>query len=299
MPRRFLEGVVPSALLDAYDFWGSHSASGVRNDKGVVTGPTDMLIGYQKRPPSRSDENTRQGTLLVVRFGGEDTVVERWSLKRASAKLKSLPVSETKPAEHAESEGENAEGEDEEDDDTDTDDDDDDDSDDHYADEADDDGDDGGDDEEKDQEDGEKEEEAQINVEVGTDEHTIDNTKPASLLLNTLTARPDTGLYRVLAIMTQLEDLSHILAWSEAAAGGVPHHNAQVSSVELPRLRLTFTVRALPVASYDTESERDLFALYCDNYEGLRVSDCRDPTVLELLKVGINFVTLSVMFRSA
>ena len=49
---------------------------------------------------------------------------------------------------------------------------------------------------------------------------------------------------------------------------------------------MTFTVRALPVASYDTESERDLFALYCDNYEGLRVSDCRDPTVLELLKVG-------------
>ena len=77
MPRRFLEGVIPSALLDTYDFWGSHSARGVRNDKGVVTGPTEMLIGYQKRPPSRSEESTRQGTLLVVRLGGEHAVIER------------------------------------------------------------------------------------------------------------------------------------------------------------------------------------------------------------------------------
>ena len=50
----------------------------------------------------------------------------------------------------------------------------------------------------------------------------LDATKPALTLLNLLLAPRGSALRRLASLMMRLDDLSHILAWSEAPPGAAP-----------------------------------------------------------------------------
>ncbi len=88
-------------------------------------------------------------------------------------------------------------------------------------------------------------------------------------LLNVLHSPPGSALSKVAAIFTQIESVSHILVWTEAAKG----EQLSVNLVELPRLRLTFT----------TKVEDGEVRFYCQEHAGLYISQKRNANLERLL----------------
>ena len=96
-----------------------------------------------------------------------------------------------------------------------------------------------------------------------------DGSKPLTLL-NLLHSLPGSPLAKIAAIFSEIESISHILAWTEAALG----EPLSVSLVELPRLGLTFTARV----------EDGELRFYCKEHAGLFVSNRRSSDLDELLR---------------
>ena len=128
----------------------------------------------------------------------------------------------------------------------------------------------------------------------------LDATKPALTLLNLLLAPRGSALRRLASLMMRLDDLSHILAWSEAppgAAPDAPHPDGaavNVDLLELPRLHLTFRARrgglgargaaaAAPSPGAAAGAAAGGARLYCEQHEGLYLTRTAPPRLRSLL----------------
>ena len=100
-----------------------------------------------------------------------------------------------------------------------------------------------------------------------------DPCTPRLTLLNLLHVPPGSALRELAAIFLRLENLSHILVWSETPNAGVDDL-CSIDLVELPRLRLSFRVESRPLR------------LCCVEHAGLYVSmhtDARTDLLLNCL----------------
>ena len=99
-----------------------------------------------------------------------------------------------------------------------------------------------------------------------------DKGKPVHTLLNVLHAPGDSALGSLGKVMQRVENLGHVLVWTK---GLIPNPLAacSIDKVELPRLRLSFSVKS------GDEHKR----LYCDDHAGLYLVD----TAEELEGTGV------------
>ena len=122
----------------------------------------------------------------------------------------------------------------------------------------------------------------------------VDTAKPAHTLLNLLLAAPGSPLRSLALRFGRLEDLSHVLAWSEedglaaaaaaaAGAGAAGEASLEASLIELPRLGLTFHARGARGAAEEGAGGRGL-RLYCAQHEGFYLSHRSSPGISELLR---------------
>jgi hypothetical protein len=88
----------------------------------------------------------------------------------------------------------------------------------------------------------------------------------SQVLFNTLHADPASLAYRLVNVMSRLENAGFVLVWSHSDAR--PSQLARIAVVELPRLQLSF----VPLVDNDGE-----LRLSCVQHPGLFVSDTRSP----------------------
>lgn len=101
---------------------------------------------------------------------------------------------------------------------------------------------------------------------------------PAALtLLDLVNADPDTPLGQIASLFTRVEDLSHVLAWTEGRAFG-RNDKCSLSVVELPRLRLSFTPKIVPGPDGGT-----LLRMYSDDHQGYFISSQRNEQLRTLV----------------
>ena len=98
----------------------------------------------------------------------------------------------------------------------------------------------------------------------------VDVGKPKLTLLNLLHAPAGSALRELADIFLRLENLSHVLAWSETP-GASAEDLCSIDLVELPRLRLSFRIQSHPLR------------LLCVEHAGLAVSTHMDPRTASLL----------------
>ena len=101
------------------------------------------------------------------------------------------------------------------------------------------------------------------------------NLRPM-VLMNSLNANPDSAIGKLSARMVQLDSLSHILIWSYSMAN--IGEEAELSLVELPRLRLRFSMQ-LPESSLTTRKR--LFSLDHSDLFMTEDIDINRRTILE------------------
>lgn len=199
IPHRLLTGLLPSAILDAYDFWQNED---------------DSLIGYPRR-----EEGGAGASASVGREHGQ-TVVKVDLVKDNSQDTTGFGNSRALGMVR------------------------------------------------------------RIAVESETDfadlkwEARADNTLT---LLNVLYS-PQGPLRQLVAVISRLEDVSHVLVWTKTPLKA-PNEPCAIHVVELPRLGLTF--RAKEVVPGDPATR-----LYCDDYDGYFISNVRSPA-LERLAEGL------------
>ena len=102
----------------------------------------------------------------------------------------------------------------------------------------------------------------------------VDAAKPTLVLLNLLFAPPGSALRQLARLLMRLETLSHLLAWSVAGAEVSAESARAVELLELPRINLTFRARA---------DRAGCVRLYCEQHEGLFISNRRSEDVVALL----------------
>jgi Ca2+-binding EF-hand superfamily protein len=95
-----------------------------------------------------------------------------------------------------------------------------------------------------------------------------------AVLLNLLHTPPGSLLHRMCNVLTRVEDVSYILAWTSSAVERV-NDDVQVSLIELPRLKLKFQPR---------RDRHGVVRLYSLDHEGLYVSDYRDTHIDRLVE---------------
>ena len=100
-----------------------------------------------------------------------------------------------------------------------------------------------------------------------------DDLRPTLTLLNLLLAPKGSLLRRLGRMLSRLDDMSHTLVWSSTPAA-TPSAACAVELVELPRLHLTFRAR----------KEAGELRLFCEQHEGLFISNRRSPEVDRLLQ---------------
>ena len=105
-----------------------------------------------------------------------------------------------------------------------------------------------------------------------TDPDAAATVKPA-VLLNPLSAPAKSMLARVAGVLTKIEQLSHMLFWSDS--WGQPGETVSLSEVQLPRLGLAFHAKP--------EDSR----LHCTTISGLFVSDRNDDPAVQALAKNI------------
>ena len=93
-----------------------------------------------------------------------------------------------------------------------------------------------------------------------------DHNRPVLTLLNILSAPPSSLLKRIGTLLSRLDNLSHVLAWSSSKISSA-HAAASVDFVELPRVNLSF--KAKGVDSIDGTPEH---RLYSNDHDGLFIS---------------------------
>ncbi|CAK9015827.1 unnamed protein product [Durusdinium trenchii] len=100
------------------------------------------------------------------------------------------------------------------------------------------------------------------------------NMVQGETLVDLLRAKPKSQTWQVAQWLLQLEDLSHILAWSSAQVLRGELQDAKppaLQLVELPRLGLTFRAPDERTSKSAAERPRGVPALRCDQYGGLKV----------------------------
>jgi thiol-disulfide isomerase/thioredoxin len=94
-----------------------------------------------------------------------------------------------------------------------------------------------------------------------------EGVETSMLLLNLLRAKGGTALFKLGEVLSRLDSISHVLVWTKSDA--TRGDEADLSLVELPRLKMRFEMRGKRLYSLD--------------YDGLFVSDTMDPAVLSLM----------------
>lgn len=94
------------------------------------------------------------------------------------------------------------------------------------------------------------------------------------VLLNLVDAPRDSPLYRLAEVITRIEDLSHVLAWTSSDVV-FPNEQVNMSLIELPRLKLKLQPRT---------DENGVVRLYSLDHADLFISDFRDELVDRLVK---------------
>ena len=94
----------------------------------------------------------------------------------------------------------------------------------------------------------------------------------STILLNLLRAEPGTPLHSIAATMSRLDNLSHVLAWSNSDA--YLGEEVDITMIELPRLKMRFQVR----------NSGGIVRLHSLDYDGVHICDQPDASVLRLAK---------------
>jgi hypothetical protein len=113
-----------------------------------------------------------------------------------------------------------------------------------------------------------------------------DEHRPTLSLLNLLLPPKASPLRRLSRLLSRLEDLSHLLVWSRANTAGTGKGlgpNA-IELIELPRLRLSFRARAEDGSPPPPGEGAGELRLFCEQHEGLFISNRRSAEVLRLLQ---------------
>jgi hypothetical protein len=96
-----------------------------------------------------------------------------------------------------------------------------------------------------------------------------DEAVQGMVLLNPLTAAPESDLARIAALFARVENLSHVLCWSRSAHADLGEE-VEITMVELPRLQLSFRCR-----------NRRLYSL---DHDGLFLAQKMDESVAKLVR---------------
>jgi hypothetical protein len=103
---------------------------------------------------------------------------------------------------------------------------------------------------------------------IGTDHETerIDLNRKTHTLLNVLTAPPSSLLKRLGLLLSRLDNLSHVLAWSTAKIQS-QHAPCPIDFIELPRVNLSFKAKEVDLVDGKKEHR-----LYSNDYDGLYIA---------------------------
>ena len=124
-------------------------------------------------------------------------------------------------------------------------------------------------------------------------ESTLAHEQPMTLL-NLLHAKSKTPLARLRSLFSRLDSLAHVLVWSSDDVRSVGDV-ARVSTIELPRLNLSFTVSERSGGDGDGASEVGGAVIRSRQLQGLTVSDQRPSEILQALTSGIpNHILMKV-----
>jgi len=106
-------------------------------------------------------------------------------------------------------------------------------------------------------------------IPVLSDDHEIeerDPNQPIKTLLNVLCAPPSSLLKRVGMLLSRLDNLAHVLVWSNSELPSA-HAPASIDEIELPRVNLRFSAR-----SETTIDGQVVNRLYSNDYDGLYIA---------------------------
>eukprot|EP00466_Bigelowiella_natans_P012371 jgi/Bigna1/86051/estExt_fgenesh1_pg.C_70337 len=96
----------------------------------------------------------------------------------------------------------------------------------------------------------------------------LNDPKRKMLLIDISLASKDSFAYRLGRVLTRLDNMSHILVWTENTSAK-SWQQCNICLIELTRLRLSFVPRNTPTG----------VKLFCREISGLYVSDLRSPTI--------------------
>jgi len=201
IPDRFLAGMMPTALVETYDFWQCED---------------DGLIGYERVTPSAAENDSADkdsgaleaasssggATRLHVRmFKGDDFDKDGYCNSSAMAIVERIPVERTTPE-----------------------------------------------------------------VEVR------DPNRKVHTLLNVLTAPPSSLLKRLGMLLSRLDNLSHVLIWSETKISNQSTADkCTIDVIELPRVKLSFKAKRVETISGKVEQR-----MYSNDHDGLYISTSQE-----------------------
>lgn len=180
IPKRFLSGLVPSALLEKYSFW---------------QGDNDNLSGYEAEPKKGLESSTGPATQLRILLSKSSSMdLSGFCNSEASALIQRIPVKNYEPSSPR------------------------------------------------------------------------DVTRPIHTLLNILAAPPGSILKIVGMLLSRLDNLSHVLAWTKSSIKSI-NDPCEIDLIELPRVNLTF--KSAKIDHIDGSIE---YRLYSNDHDGLYIS---------------------------
>lgn len=94
----------------------------------------------------------------------------------------------------------------------------------------------------------------------------LDPNRPILTLLNVLSATPSSLLKRVGMLLSKLDNLAHVLAWSKSKVQSA-HSAASIDLVELPRVNLSFIAKEFETPEGKIENH-----LYSNDHDGLFIA---------------------------